>query len=88
MAKKRLRWYLGSVSAMPRITWELLWELFRCSYQPTERSHGHLYGVVWGPFRTKQGALFAQMYGQGNPHIQTVDDAERLAKRYKGQTEF
>ena len=35
-----------------------------------------------GPFRTKRAALFTQHHGQGNPHIQTVNDAERIARKY------
>ena len=50
--------------------------VFKSGEMPTESSHGHLYGAVIGPFRSKRGAHFMA----NNPHIQHVRDAERLAK--------
>lgn len=38
------------------------------------------YSAVIGPFRTKRGAEFMRDHGAGNPHCQTVRDAERIAK--------
>jgi hypothetical protein len=55
-------------------------DVFR-GYAPTEATHGHLYIAVIGPFRTARGARFMRDYGRMNPHCQTVQDAERLAKR-------
>lgn len=46
---------------------------------PTEASHGHLYGAVVGPFRTVRAAMWAERYGNGNPHFQHVNDAERIS---------
>lgn len=43
--------------------------------------------AVIGPFRTVRGAEFMRQYGEGNPHCQTVGDAERLAKQYAAQAE-
>src|SRR5690348_17115800 len=40
------------------------------------------YNAVIGPFRTKRGAEFMAKYGAGNPHCQTVQDAEKLAANY------
>ena len=54
-------------------------EVFHSDVTPTEATHGDKYLAVMGPFRTMRGAKFAAEYGQGNPHIQTVGDAERLA---------
>jgi hypothetical protein len=52
---------------------------FSCMNTPTRDTHGHRYTAVIGPFKTILGAEFYRRYGQGNPHIVTVDDAERLA---------
>jgi hypothetical protein len=57
-------------------------EVFRCAYVPTWETHGSSYNAVVGPFRTKRGAEFMRDHGQGNPHLQTVDDAERIAMQY------
>jgi len=54
--------------------------LFRSSTIPTEKSHGHLYPAVIGPFKSKVGASYFARYGRNNPHIRTADDAERLAR--------
>ena len=53
---------------------------FNSSSVPTRQSHGHLYTAVIGPFRSKVGASYFARYGRNNPHIQTADDAERLAR--------
>lgn len=55
-------------------------EIFRASDGPTRELYGSLYLYVIGPFRTVRGARFCQLYGRGNPHVQHVDDAERLAR--------
>ena len=55
-------------------------ETFRAESEPTPESHGHRYAAVWGPFRSKRGAVFgASWRAVGNPHVQTVADAERIA---------
>ena len=56
-------------------------EAFRSAHMPTEGTHGDRYRAVIGPFRTARGARFMVQYGEGNPHVQTVGDAERLAKQ-------
>lgn len=55
-------------------------KVFRSSTVPTSKSHGDRYNVVIGPFRTLRGAAFMADYGRNNPHIQSVRDAEELAK--------
>lgn len=55
-------------------------EVFRANETPTPQSHGERFAAVIGPFRTKAGAEFMRNYGRGNPHCQTVTDAERLAR--------
>lgn len=57
------------------------WEVFDYDHEPTDRD-GLPYIAVIGPFRTKRGAHFMADYGRGNPHLQTVSDAERIAKQY------
>ena len=55
-------------------------DVFKSALEPTQQSHGEFYNAVIGPFRTKAGACFMADHGRNNPHIQTVNDAERLAK--------
>ena len=55
-------------------------KVFRSDVTPTEDTHPE-YGAVIGPFRTVRAARFmAQHGGAGNPHLVTVDDAERAVK--------
>ena len=53
--------------------------VLRLGKQPTEAKYGRLYSAFIGPFRTVRAAKWMAQYGQGNPHLQTVDDAERAA---------
>lgn len=55
-------------------------EVFLSNETPTELSHGNKYKYVIGPFRTKKAADLMAKDGYNNPHLQTVSDAERLAK--------
>ena len=55
--------------------------VFTAETTPTEQTHGDKFAAVIGPFKTRRGAQFCALFGQGNPHIQTVNDAERLAKQ-------
>jgi hypothetical protein len=55
-------------------------EVFRAASKPTHKTHGRKYAATIGPFRTKRAAEFMAKYGQGNPHLQTVADAERISK--------
>ncbi len=55
--------------------------VFRSATVPTEASHGYRFAAVIGPFRTKAGADLMARYGRGNPHLRSVSDAERLARR-------
>lgn len=56
------------------------WEVFKSADTPTRASHGDRFAAVIGPFRTMRGARFMADHGRGNPHLQTVGDAERIAK--------
>ena len=76
----RKQWHVGLMEGKR--------EIFPCIGEPTRASHGHLYLASIGPFRTKRGAIYMRDFGQGNPHCQTVADAERLALVYAGQTEL
>ena len=60
-------------------------EVFRSDATPTEQSHGEQYFAVTGPFRTVRGAKALTHYGNGNPHIQGVSDAERIGKKYANE---
>ncbi len=73
----RSRIYVGAVRGGKR-------EVFRSASEPTETSHGEKYRYVIGPFRTVKGARLMADFGEGNPHVQTVGDAERIAagKKY------
>lgn len=56
-------------------------EVFELDHIPTQ-DEGLPYVAVIGPFDTIEGARFCARFGRGNPHIQHVDDAERLARLY------
>jgi hypothetical protein len=55
--------------------------LERIATDPTEATHGSRFICAVGPFRTLRGARYFAAYGNGNPHVLTVEDAERGAKR-------
>lgn len=57
--------------------------VFRAESEPTHDSHGHLYNMVIGPFRTAHAAHFCRLHGEGNPHTTTVAACEKVAKRFK-----
>lgn len=70
---KRRHWYVGYIHVnLP--TWKP--KAFPCDFQPTFETHGHIYGYVVGPFRTKLAALWAEAHPQGYNH---VNDAEELS---------
>jgi hypothetical protein len=71
---KKIRPYVGIKKDGTR-------EVFPASQGPTEELYGDLYSAVIGPFKTKRGANFMAQYGAGNPHLQTVEDAERIARQ-------
>jgi len=56
-------------------------ETFRSETEPT-RENTPWFCAVIGPFRTLRGANFCRDYGAGNPHVQCVADAERIAATY------
>ncbi len=55
-------------------------EVFRSTRTPTENSHGDRFKATIGPFRTLGAAKIMAEFGGNNPHLQTVADAERMAK--------
>lgn len=56
-------------------------KVFKSETRPTWQNSHDKYGAVWGPFRTMRGARFgASPAARNNPHVQTVADAERIAK--------
>ena len=71
----KTRIYLGLAAGHKR-------EIFRSPTTPTETSHGHLYAMAIGPFRTVRGATFMRDKGEGNPHCVCVAQAEYLGKKY------
>jgi hypothetical protein len=56
-------------------------EVFKSETEPTWETTPQ-YAAVIGEFKTMRGAKFMAEHGQGNPHLQCVDDAERIAKQY------
>lgn len=72
MAKK---YYVGKSSKTGKR------EKFLSATKPTQQSHGKMYSYVIGPFKTKNGAIIMAKYGENNPHLQTVGDAEKMAKK-------
>jgi len=55
--------------------------VFTAETIPTQATHGDRYTAVIGPFRTKRAAILTAVTGGNNPHIQHVNDAERIAKK-------
>lgn len=72
MAGTRIKIYVG-VKGVTR-------KVFRSFTTPTKTAYGDRFSLVIGPFRTLRGAHFMADYGRNNPHLQTVQDAEELAK--------
>ena len=55
--------------------------VFKSETVPTQQSHGSKYVAAIGPFRTMRAATLMAVCGSGNPHLQNVSDAERIAAR-------
>ena len=72
--KKTSRLYVG----VPK---KGAYQVFRSATTPTQKTHGDRFFAVIGPFRTKAAADIMAKYGKGNPHLQTVAQAEKLAKQ-------
>ena len=67
----RKRWYIGHQRQTgTRVA-------FQAEVTPTAESHGHLYGWVTGPFRTKRAAIYGCQPGA---YWATIAEAERAAK--------
>lgn len=58
------------------------YDIFRSDITPEREQFGHLYRAVIGPFRTMAGARVMARYGEANPHLGSVRDAEAMAKQY------
>jgi len=56
------------------------WEVFRPAIVPTRETHGEIFFACIGPFKTVRGAKWMAKYGKNNPHGQTVEESERIAK--------
>ena len=56
------------------------------AYGMPVRWDGETVLALIGPFRTVRAAELTAKTGAGNPHIQCVADAERIAKRLAGAT--
>jgi hypothetical protein len=54
--------------------------VFSSMMVPTIEVYGKMYASVVGPFRTKRAAILLASFGENNPHIRHVRDAERIAK--------
>ena len=54
--------------------------LFRSSILPTKETHGYLFTVVIGPFKSKVGAKYFARYRQDNLLPCTSEQIERLAR--------
>jgi hypothetical protein len=65
--------YLGTTRTGER-------RVFLSATTPTEATHGEEFISVLGPFRTLRAAMLTAMT-HPNPHIQHVQDAERIAAR-------
>jgi hypothetical protein len=76
MAQKRnsKKYYVGTKG--------LKREVFTSSTTPTVESHGDRFTAVIGPFYTKAGAT-VMVNAWGSPSVQTVADAERIARNRK-----
>lgn len=72
--KRQKKWWVGKLIQTNRF------QAFKAESTPIESSHGDLYSYCVGPFKTKRGAMWAEKYGNNNPHFVTVNDAERYAK--------
>jgi len=72
--KSRMKWYVGAFQSGKR-------DIFQERQTPTFSSHGSVFMYVIGPFSTKKGAVIMAAYGRNNPHLQTVYDAEEMARR-------
>ncbi len=75
------RYYVGTHKGELRRT------VFTSTSTPTQATHGAQYAAVIGPFRTKRAASFMALFGSNNPHLQTVLDAERIARQEQTQAE-
>jgi len=74
--KPRAKWYVAKYK--PTIGGKQL-RAFRSETVPQDGEQDSAIAAVIGPFRTKRAALLMAEYGFNNPHMQTVEDCERIA---------
>lgn len=60
-------------------------ETFSYKGYVTEKTHGHKYNAVIGPFRTKFSADLMAFFGPGNIHMQSVYQSDEWAKRLRAK---
>ena len=70
-----MKWYVGVHNLEPHNRFA-----FTTATPPTQADYPHFLYVI-GPFVTRRGARFMRDFGQGNPHCQTVSDAEKLSRK-------
>jgi hypothetical protein len=71
-----MSWYVGKLATGTRVP-------FAHNRAPTEKSHGRVYKIVEGPFKTREGAYyFAVIWNRGGQITQ--DMAERHVARKNG----
>lgn len=79
MPKSRLSYYVGVNGGLREVHRR---KAYQSSPSPEATPQ---YVAVIGPLRTLQAAKFMVQFGMGNPHCQTVADAERLAPQYAAE---
>jgi hypothetical protein len=47
---------------------------------PTEEQYGREFAYVIGPFKTVGAAEYMAAHGMNNPHLRSVEDAERIVR--------
>lgn len=57
------------------------YDILKLAVEPSHATHGTKYSHFVGPFATRRGAEFmARPEQRNNPHVQTSDDADRIAR--------
>ncbi len=57
------------------------WRVFTAKTEPNHQTHGATFIYVIGPFPSRSTAAIMAHFGKGNPHLQTVSQAVRMAKK-------
>lgn len=73
----RRNYYLGKyVENHPEYPGKIVFSTYRIPNYETHPEFSH----IVGPFITKRAAEYMRSFGENNPHLQTVADAEYLSK--------